>query len=53
MESEVLNMDNGIFLTVNILIVLTTLIFLKLVGGIFMSEHVWCHGPSCHLNHTV
>jgi hypothetical protein len=32
MESEVLNMDNGIFLTVNILIVLTTLIFLKLVG---------------------
>ena len=18
-----------------------------------MSEHVWCHGPSCHLNHTV
>jgi len=34
MESEVLNMDNGIFLTVNILIILTTLIFLKLVGGI-------------------
>ena len=18
-----------------------------------MSEHVWCHGPSCHLNHTL
>jgi YHS domain-containing protein len=18
-----------------------------------MSEHVWCHGPSCHSNHTV
>ena len=18
-----------------------------------MSEHVWCHGPSCHLNHTM
>jgi hypothetical protein len=17
-----------------------------------MSEHVWCHGPSCHLSHT-
>jgi hypothetical protein len=22
-------------------------------GVICMSEHVWCHGPSCHLNHTV
>jgi len=32
MESEVL-MDNGI-LTANILIILATLIFLKLVGGI-------------------
>ena len=18
-----------------------------------MSEHVWCHGPNCHTNHTV
>ena len=18
-----------------------------------MSEHVWCHGPSCHTNHTL
>ena len=18
-----------------------------------MSDYVWCHGPSCHLNHTV
>ena len=18
-----------------------------------MTSHVWCHGPSCHLNHTV
>ena len=18
-----------------------------------MAEHVWCHGPSCHLNHTL
>jgi hypothetical protein len=18
-----------------------------------MSEHVWCHGPSCHSNHTL
>ena len=22
-------------------------------GVICMSEHVWCHGPSCHSNHTV
>jgi hypothetical protein len=22
-------------------------------GVICMSEHVWCHGPSCHLNHTL
>jgi hypothetical protein len=22
-------------------------------GVICMTSHVWCHGPSCHLNHTV
>jgi len=22
-------------------------------GGSSMSEYVWCHGPSCHTNHTV
>jgi len=22
-------------------------------GVISMTSHVWCHGPSCHLNHTV
>jgi len=22
-------------------------------GGSSMSEHVWCHGPNCHTNHTV
>jgi hypothetical protein len=23
------------------------------LGGFYESEHVWCHGPSCHLNHTL
>jgi hypothetical protein len=22
-------------------------------GVICMSEHVWCHGPSCHAQHTL
>jgi YHS domain-containing protein len=22
-------------------------------GEKIMSEHVWCHGPNCHTNHTV
>jgi len=22
-------------------------------GVISMTSHVWCHGPSCHTNHTV
>jgi len=22
-------------------------------GGSSMSEHVWCHGPNCHIYHTV
>ena len=25
----------------------------SICGVICMSEHVWCHGPSCHTNHTV
>ena len=26
--------------------------FVNGIGGSSMSEHVWCHGPSCHTQHT-
>ena len=25
----------------------------SICGVISMTSHVWCHGPSCHTNHTV
>ena len=25
----------------------------SICGVIRMTSHVWCHGPSCHTNHTV